>query len=201
MRLPGLFDIPGGGSDLAKMCSWFNLPGPGGYAHTAAGDALATARLLQHLLGCIDRPLTPERLLRRDPTRRPRFIESLQRRPVHSPPWIASRHTVRFKAREPSRARPATGPEAEYRRAVYRAVEDLTISAAELSRLQALQANLPPGVADQVHHKAWETAHRRYLEDGVLTHREARHEALLLGCLGRLGFEAQATTSTGRSTP
>lgn len=191
MRLPAIFDRPANWP-LWWACQRGGVPFDG-HAHSARGDALATAELLRVQLRRLRRAGVEtfgQLAARARRVRAPAgFVRSFARDPLPTPPRVYAAAQVKLRPRAAGEdGVRAVSPARRYLDAVVRAVARLEVDDAAIRALADVRAalGLGPDEARAVHARILAGAERRYAEDGRIDADEARNLDALRGCLAAL---------------
>ena len=171
---------------LDRACAYAGVPHK--HAHSAVGDALATAHLLRKLLAfCRKKKIST---LRRLMEEHEVFQPMLNHRLLPAPPSMVTPEQIVTKPRAPEKKNPARSPARQYLDAVIQVLSDLRVDPEELTYLHNLRADLglPPNKQRAVHARVFNAILSRYCEDQDLDLREAHHLATVHRCLAELGW-------------
>lgn len=192
LRLPGLVGFGPGQLPLWWACQRHGIPYPDDRQHTAAGDALAAARVLRvyldrlTALGVTSLDALAARIHHRGAGD---AAERLSYAPLPAPARLMAGSSVALCPRDPPAPRPPR-PLQRYLDATVAVLDDLIVDDDERAQLTRLRTTLRVSseAAGRVYAKIWSGAMARYHEDGVIDGAEARHiEALRTG-FARLGW-------------
>lgn len=179
----GLF---GDRRSLDRVCAYAEVPHND--AHSAKGDALATAHLVRKLIAFArkEKVGSLRQLMEKFPS-----LESLLNNNLPPlPSTMVGPKQIRLQSRAPSKLPKVVPPMRRYLEAVVDALADFKIEPQELEYLHELRADLglPPNRQRAVHAKVFNVFLSRYSEDQDMNLRETRHLAHIYTCLQELGW-------------
>lgn len=183
----GMMDVLGLGArwSLGHACGHFNLEHHA--EHSAAGDAMAAALLLQRLVkGLRSKGIETFAQLQGAAE----WTRSLERDPIPAPPTLISTASTTTRPRATGGRSARRTALAEYRDLVLRVLADLVVDEQELALVR--QTRTDSGLSEPewraVHAQVFAAMINRYVEDRGIDANEASHFRRLHRCLSSLGW-------------